>query len=355
MKIKVLIVGSSLEDKGGIVTVIENILQNVDREMVNIKTISTYLTGSKLLRIWTYFTGILLLLVNLFAFKPDIVHIHMSYKGSFYRKSLIILLLKPFRVPVITHIHGSSFKDFYAGMSPMARSYCYYILNSSTKIVVLSKEWYQFFSTIVNKDKLKILYNAVKPPQLIRTKEENPFPVCLFLGRMSVRKGIFDLLEAVQMIKSRNICTRFILAGDGEVDKVRSIVKDNCLEDYVEVVGWVDKEEKDELLRKSDILILPSYNEGLPMAILEAMSFGLSIISTTVGGIPELVINGENGYLIQAGEVDTLCTRIEMLVDNKKLRQQLRNNNIRRIREDYHIQVFVRELTTMYRSLKQVR
>lgn len=103
----------------------------------------------------------------------------------------------------------------------------------------------------------------------------------------------------------------------------------------IECVGWIDINKKKKLLKESSVLVLPSYNEGLPMAILEAMSAGKAIISTTVGAIPEVIDDMENGILIEAGDIESLSIAIEQIISNKNLLQQISINNIKKIKEQY--------------------
>jgi glycosyltransferase involved in cell wall biosynthesis len=277
----------------------------------------------------------------------------MSYKGSFYRKSVIILLCKLFNKPVIVHVHGSTFKDFYNGLNPTLKKYVQFILNKTDKLVVLSKEWSDFFSTFVKKEKIFILYNGVevKEKPVSRIKEVNPVVNCVFLGRLGQRKGIYDLLDSIKILKERNIKTVFHIAGDGEIEKVKSIVKQYGIEDYVKIIGWINDEEREDLLTTSEVLVLPSYNEGLPMAILEAMSYGLTIISTPVGGIPEAVSNGENGYLVNPGDSAALAKAIEKTVTNENWRNQAKKLNRLKISEQFNLADLIKSLEKLYIEL----
>ena len=107
---------------------------------------------------------------------------------------------------------------------------------------------------------------------------------------------------------------KFIFGGDGETDKLKKIIEQESLGELIEFVGWVDGNQKIDLLNNSNVFILPSYNEGLPIAILEAMSYGLAIISTNVGGIPEIV--NQNGILINPGDKIKLTEAIFRYINN---------------------------------------
>ncbi|MFJ6412494.1 glycosyltransferase family 4 protein [Terribacillus saccharophilus] len=344
----ILVVGSSLKDKGGITTVMNNIKKSSISNEFNLDFIATYITGNIIKRALCYFFGIMKLFLKLFS-KPSLVHIHMSYKGSFYRKSLIILLVRQFRIPIVLHVHGSTFKDFYFGLSKMKKRYCKYILNIPDKVLVLSKEWKRFFSTIVREDKIMTLYNGVFVSNEIEKYKHNDIPTLLFLGRLGKRKGVYDLLEALEDIDKTDYKFNCIIAGDGEVEEVKQLIENKDLKDCVRCTGWIDVHKINELLLESDILILPSYNEGLPMAILEAMEKGLSIISTNVGGIPELVTK-DNGLLVNPGDISSLKIAIKDLVSKSERREELYYNNISKIREEYNLEDILMKLRNLYNS-----
>jgi glycosyltransferase involved in cell wall biosynthesis len=110
-----------------------------------------------------------------------------------------------------------------------------------------------------------------------------------------------------------------IVAGDGDIKTMNDLIDDLGLQSIVSYRGWVIGNEKQELLKTSDVFVLPSYNEGLPISILEAMTHGMPIISTPVGGIPEIVVPGRNGYLVEPGDVLSLSRSLEKFILNHGL------------------------------------
>ncbi|WP_340400872.1 glycosyltransferase family 4 protein [Paenibacillus sp. FSL H8-0079] len=347
MKPKVLVIGSSTKDMGGIVSVIVNIENSLIAEQYHLQRIETYITGSVLARLIIFIKGFLQFLVKLVTFKPDMIHIHMSYNGSFYRKALFIFVgRKIFRVPVIVHIHASSFDVFY-NRHPLQQKLCKYVLNQVDKLIVLSYTWKSFFSRIVPESKIEVLYNGVfikEPP----VREERQVPRCLFMGRLGKRKGVYDLLLAIQLLKKRGVEAVFTLAGDGEVNEVRALVERYGITEYVEVPGWIRGEEKERLLHHADLLVLPSYHEGLPMAILEAMNEGLPIVSTRVGGIPEVITDELNGFLVEPGDVAEMVHVLERLILDKELRVQMGLNNKELVTSKFNMNSLIENLSSIY-------
>lgn len=140
------------------------------------------------------------------------------------------------------------------------------------------------------------------------------------------------------------------VGGNGEISKVTQIISKYGLSDIVLFEGWVSGDKKIELLNKVDAYILPSYHEGLPISILEAMSYSLPIISTNVGGIPEILKNGENGFIISPGDKDAMYRAILELMNNEKLRIDMGKASYSKVQE--HMPGFVeRQLSDLYRSL----
>ena len=143
----------------------------------------------------------------------------------------------------------------------------------------------------------------------------------LFLGKICDHKGIFDLLDVItDHFSSLDGKIKLIIAGMGETRRLENYIKDNKLGDIVEYVGWVDDEAKRQLLNESDVVILPSYYEGVPICILEGFSYHLPAISTYVGGVPEILEDGKNGLLIYPGDHKALYDAVKQMVDSPSVR-----------------------------------
>jgi glycosyltransferase involved in cell wall biosynthesis len=245
----------------------------------------------------------------------------MSYKGSFYRKYLIHRLCKKFGKKDIIHLHGSEFKKFFEDSSSKTKVKIRTLLRECDSMIVLGEEWNKRIKEIEPSTKTIIVSNTVKIPQKTVQWNDKSFTI-LFLGVLIKRKGVHDLLSAIDLLKKRELLknTKFIIAGSGvEEENLKNQCGELKLNSYVEFVGWTEGEKKYNLLEKSQLLVLPSYNEGLPIAILEAMSYGLPIISTRVGDIESAVIDKKNGYLIEPGDISRLADAIGKIINNKQL------------------------------------
>ena len=234
-----------------------------------------------------------------------IVHIHTASWNSFRRSILFIRLAKMMRRKVVVHIHGGGFKEYYASNPEFVRKY----LLMANCVIALSESWREFFVSKVGLSNVQIVHNIVPPPQK-ESIEVDGVLHGLFLGKICKDKGIYDLLRAIELERD-NLTERFLLhvGGDGEVDQLQHFILEHGLQDVVCYEGWVDLSRKSYLLNLCRLYILPSYIEGLPISILEAMSYGEAILSTPIGGIPE-VVTPDIGKLVSPGDVSALAVQL---------------------------------------------
>ncbi|MGZ9818823.1 glycosyltransferase family 4 protein [Peribacillus simplex] len=350
---KVIMIGSHLRTTGGITRVVKNYLQSDLNKKVNMEYFPTYFGSNHLVNILYFLIRLIVLYykLNILNIKYDVAHIHMSYKGSFFRKKIIINSLKKKNIPILLHMHGSQFKDFYSQSSKKQQKEITNTLDKVDIILALGEEWKNYYNSIC-KTPVISLDNAVFPKQLESDTSEKIYITTM--GVLSHRKGTYDLLEVAAKIKGKiDDKYKFLLAGDGEIEKVKKIITSQNLEDFVIIPGWISDENKiEKIYRESAIYVLPSYNEGMPMSILEAMSYGLPIISTNVGSIPSVVKEG-NGYIIEPGDINVLEDKIIKLLKDDTLRNSFKYNNLSTINENYNIYSSINSLITVYKKVKK--
>ena len=156
-----------------------------------------------------------------------------------------------------------------------------------------------------------------------------------FLGRLSPEKGIVDLIKSIIPLQGKIRLS--IIGGGVQEPELKQMIADNQLEEVVSLYGYMAWGEKLlEILRKQHLFVLPSYSEGLPTAIIEAMSCGLPVIATRVGGIPEIVKDNVNGFLYEAGNVGELTECIARMETDEKLRQVLAKEAIKYAKLNTH-------------------
>ena len=334
---KILEIGpSTTRSKGGMATVILGISESKElNDIYNIDLFESYIDGNILKRLifstYSYFK-----LYKLYK-NYDLFHIHMASYGSTFRKIHYINFLKRKNKKVIVHIHGAEYLRFYNSLSKRKQKYVINNLNKSDMIIALSEKWKYEFETQLKMKNVYVLNNGIDTEDFQKSISnciENKYKF-LFLGRLGKRKGAYDILKAIEELNNEDVKIKCYMAGDGEIDIFREIIDKKNLNDCVEVIGWVDNIEKIKLLRDVSTVILPSYNEGLPMSILEGMACGKAIISTNVGAIPEVVIENENGIIVEPGNIEQIKDAIKKIISNDNKLSDISLNNIKKIDEKY--------------------
>ena len=288
--------------------------------------------------------------------KIKIVHIHGAAKGSLLRKYLLFYLSKfLFGKLVIYHSHGSELAAFYGNSKSLIKKRIRFFFENVDEIICLSKQWADFFYDNFNVKKLIILENIVEKQQILPNEriESNPI-IFLFLGAIGDRKGVFDLLASIaehrQLLSGRCVLE---IGGNGEVKKLMDFISANKISDIVSFKGWVTGSSKEELLKNCDVYILPSYNEGLPLSILEAMCYGKPIISTNVGGIPEVVKPFINGFLIEPGDKDAILASLLAFINRPELLNQMGSASANLVQPYYSTNV-IKKLNSIYNELLHI-
>ena len=352
---KVLMIGSHLQVKGGITQVVKNYYQAGIGEKVDLSYYPTYYGKSLPINILYFTLRVINLFIQLFLFSRvyDVAHIHMSYKGSFTRKRIIINILARKKIPIVLHMHGSSFKDYYKESSKGKQKQISDTLNKARIIVALGISWKNYFESI-SSTKVISLDNAVFPKKHETILNEKMYITTM--GVLSKRKGTYDIIEVAKKLRGKiDEKYKFLIAGDGDIEKVKKLIELNGLSDMFLIPGWIsDSEEIERIYRKSVIYILPSYNEGMPMSILEAMSYGIPIISTNVGSIAA-VVEKENGYVVNPGDIESIESCIQQLLKNEEKNEIMGRNNIEKITKNYNIYRSVEDLITIYKNISGVK
>lgn len=313
---KVLTIGCKFHPPyGGVPYVLYNYEQYVFPQF---KHITNSGKGNIIYKLAKAVSALLIMVIKLIIDrKIKIIHIHTASYNSFKRSASFVKLSKIFHKKVILHIHGGGFKEYYVTNPRFITS----ILNTCDVIITLSESWKKLFSEITTCNNIYILENIVPKPLFKRENKSIDCLHLLFLGLITESKGIFDLLDVIHD-NMNELKGKIMLhvGGNGKTEEFKKAIKDYGLDDYVTFEGWVSGKKKESILQQANVFILPSYTEGLPISILEAMSYKLPILSTPIGGIPEVVKDGVNGYLFSPGDKKSMYLCIKKIIDNKKQR-----------------------------------
>lgn len=348
----IVMVGTHHDTKGGIASVVNVYRAHGLFDRWPVEYVPSHADGSAahklavLARGWIRYVGLL-------ARRPALVHIHLSSRASFWRKLLFAWPAWARGVPYVIHLHGSEFATFYEQeCSAPAKAIVRWMFDHAEAVLTLSRNWQSWVRGISRNHRVLLLFN----PALVRadagaSRASAAVPSILFLGRLGKRKGVYELLEAATRLRARGLEFVLRLGGDGEVERVRQLAAEKGLGDSVQLLGWVGGEAKDAALDSAHIYVLPSFHEGLPMSILEAMASGLPIVSTHVGGIPDAVRDGVDGFLVDAGDVDALADRLQQLIASDALRRSQGRSARDRVVATFSADAVIPALEELYESL----
>ena len=331
--------------KGGIASVVNGYREYDFGRQWEVTYVESYCDGSKLKKLVKAVKGYFRFIQVLIKNKPDLVHIHSSFGPSFYRKIPFIYMARQRRIPVVNHIHGADFDTFYHKASAGKRRRIKGIYGKCQVLIALSEEWKRNLALLVPAEKIEVIGNYCRIPDLSMKDRRRQI---LFLGEIGERKGCYDIPRIYEKTVRKAGKVPLIMAGDGELAEVKELFRQNNLLEDVSFPGWVRGKDKDRLLKESEIFLFPSYYEGMPMAVLEAMSYGMAIVTTNAGGIPQLIEDGADGYLCEPGNVEQISERLAGLLEDADKRKQLGEHARRKAEEDYSMEHHMGRLFSVY-------
>jgi glycosyltransferase involved in cell wall biosynthesis len=283
--------------------------------------------------------------------RPAVVHLHTASYGSFARKSILAWICRSAGVPVVMHVHGAAFKEFYSRSPRLLQFYIRVTLEGADAVIALGETWASALRQIAPSARIAVVSNAVEP----RTPVDQPGPGepvrVLFLGEIEDRKGAFLLLDAWSQLVDGSFPggANLVMAGGGAVAQARNRVEELGIADQVQVTGWVAPAQVEPLVSGSHVLVLPSTFEGQPMAVLEAMAHGLCVVATDVGGVPDLV--DDCGVLLPVGDMASLIDALRQVISDTERRAKLGSLGFRRVQERFDVNLTWRALDSLYEEL----
>lgn len=351
--IKVLMCGSDIRCvKGGMVTVARNYLEYSGFKKSRFTYLATHTEGSLVRKIFCFAKALFKAFFLILRGQCDLVHLHIAERGSFYRKALMVRLCNKFHIPVVLHHHSAEFEDFYAKMNAGQRAYVKRIFEAADCNLVLSEFLRGKLLEKAPAAKVVVLHNAVEVSSESKYRLEAQRIV--MLGKQGWRKGSFDLLKAVAAIdKELPEDIRLWMCGDGDVEEVKKKAEELGISRRLAHVGWIGGDAKEACLTETMIHVLPSYREGMPMSILETMGRGIPNISTRIASIPEVIQDGETGFLMEPGDTGRLAELLKRLADDRELRSQFSQAGRRLVMEDFSLQKNIAELEEVYERVKR--
>lgn len=257
--------------------------------------------------------------------RTDLVHINLAAYGSVYRKAILAEIAHRLGIPYVVHVHSGRFGDFWKAAPPSVSAIVDRMFRNSAQIIVLGRGYADLVRERLPEvmAKTTVLPNATKARLSEPRKADPTRPKQItYLGLVAPKKGVPELVAALEKLRDRSDWHATI-AGHGMVDETQQDAAARGLGDKVELTGWIGTEDVDALLARTDIFVLPSYSEGLSMAVLEAFAWSTAVVTTPVNAMTEVVEHGRNGLFVTPGNVDELADALRQLLDDDELRTRL--------------------------------
>ena len=341
---RVLIIATSRKTRGGITAVLKAHEKGTQWKKYHCHWIQTHRDGNIFRKILYLFVAFIDYLIRIPFY--DIIHVHFSLRTTAKRKVPFVKIAKLLHKKVILHLHcGSQIHDIWN------QDYDY-LFSVADVSLFLSDNLLKMVEEHTGKGHdYRVCYNPCpqinKEPVLTRKKQ------ILFSGTLYPGKGYQDLIRAFGKIAKQYQEWKLILAGNGEIAKGTLIASELGIENQVQFLGWVSGVEKDTVFRESSIFCLPSYAEGFPVAILDAWAYGLPVITTPVGGIPDVAKDGENMLLFNPGDINSLSKKLELMITDIHLRNQIEKASYEFASRKFNLKTINRQIENLYNELSK--
>lgn len=357
---RILLLGREFHHKGGVTNYVRLLKENLS----SVYDIKHFVQGLKpkyhidyILPI-VYISQLLKFKKVLKEYEPDLVHLNPSMTWVALIRDLAFLkIVKNHGFPVLFFIHGwhidlnkknkqNIFLKFFLKKN----------FEKADGIVVLAKRFKEeLVNSGIKKEKIYVSSPMVnsKDYQPGNKRFERPFKV-LFCSNMKKEKGPYELLDAISIVLDKYPDTNFIFIGEGkELEKLKNLSKEKHIEKNVEFRGYLTGSDKFRAFGEAHIFILPSYSEGFPTVVLEAMASGLPLVVTPVGRLDEIIEEGMQGLIINSVPPNPkeISEKIIQLIENPKLMKKISNNNLERAKVEYDVNVISSQITKIYENI----
>lgn len=343
---RVLVVATSRKTRGGITSVVKAHETGEQWKKYHCRWIETHRDGPAWRKIWYLVTALLEYIILLPFY--DIVHIHVGLRTSVNRKLIFASMAKRFHKELIVHFHPATEKHLFdfEHSGKIRRLFDY-----SDMLMVLSPQWVSWINEAYpdNHFNMSVVYNPCPKVKRDFSKRQKEI---LYAGILSDRKGYNRLMNAFALIYNKYPEWKLVFAGNGELYEANRLREELNIPKYkVDFQGWVSGEAKDEVFQRASIYCLPSWGEGFPMGVLDALAYGIPVITTPVGGVEQVLHNGVDCLIYDTYNISLLAESLERLMSDEALRQTIVEEADKQVNSTFNIFQINSEIDKKYKEI----
>jgi len=297
--------------------------------------------------------------------KFDLVHIHSDFNGGFPGTIVFMILTRLAGVKLLLHLHGTDWHFWHTTRPWLRRFRNELAFRIPHAIIVLYGLWKRELLSLIPNQKVHVVGNAIEDAPKPQAKDVESIKadlgigssdfVVLTVGFVGRRKGALETLKAVPELVRHKPTIKFVFVGGEEfpdetlpvLDKIRT----DRLEPWVLLVGEVPRSKVPLYLSCADVFLLPSLQEGMPIAVLEALRAGLPVVVSRVGAMPEMIEHGKTGMLIDPGKAEDIVDAVKKIADDAELRSSLAKNGRALFEEQYEVGACIKKISKIYQSI----
>ena len=286
---------------------------------------------------------------------PCVAHVNITGRGSTIRKVILLTIARAIGLRYVLHLHDYDYAKYYLSRGTVLKSLMATMFRGAATVVVLGRRDLEVIPQLLRlpRDRITVLHNAVPDPLPDLDRTRCPGKPChlLFLGHLSARKGVPELLQALASPTMKHLRWRATLAGGGPIDEFRNLAEDLGIVERLSFPGWLDQVGVSALCADADVLVLPSHAEGLAMSVLEGLSHGLAVITTPVGAHSEVIEPEVSGILVPPGDVAALADALVRVIEDESLRSRLARGARDRFLEGFDVRRYAARLEQLHAGL----
>jgi glycosyltransferase involved in cell wall biosynthesis len=344
-----MVVGPGRQGAGGIAVVVERLMTSALADRYELVHVLTHRDSGPLRKALQAVAGLTRASWLLAAGRVDLVYLLTSSGFSLRRKAAVAALARLARRPYVVHVHASDFDGYFRAAAGWERRLVRWTLAGAALVIAVSPSWERRLQALVRCQTTSIP-NPVPIPRRSAPLDASS-ALIVSVGRLGLRKGSRTIVRALALLGQRHPDARLVLAGDGDLSAVRAEAHRLGVADRVEFPGWIGPEERAQILLEATVFVLPSREEGLPVALLEAMSYGLPAIVSPVGGIPDVFEDGRHGYFVSPDDPDALADRIGALLDDREVAREMGRQARQDAQERFASEIVARHVGDAFESV----